>query len=92
MPMNSIGSRTRVYTLPDCHKCEILKGWLKEKGIDFEELAFDTDAQLGFIMRNVFGNPPILELEDKAASSEELFPVGAFNESRAREVLRLDKA
>lgn len=92
MPMDLIGSRPRVYTLPDCYKCEILKGWLKEKGIEFEERAFDTDAQLEFIMRNMFGNPPILELEDRAASSEELFPIGALDELRAMEVLRLDKA
>lgn len=60
--MDSVRSRPRVYTLPACPKCDVLKEWLSERAIDFEEKAFDTEAQLDFIMRNFFGNPPILEL------------------------------
>ena len=80
-------SRPRVYTVPACPKCDTLKGWLKERAIEYEEKAFDTEAQLGFIMRNMFGNPPILEIGDKVASSEEIFPSETLDERKVREFL-----
>ena len=90
--MDSTGLRPRVYTLPDCPKCETLKGWLTEKEVDFEVKVFDTEAQLEFIMRNMFGNPPILEIGEKASPSEELFPDELLDERKAEEFLELAKA
>ena len=77
----------RVYTLPDCPKCDKLKGWLSEKQIDFDVKPFDTEAQTDFIMRNIFGNPPILELGEAFAPSEELFLDEKLDETRILEVL-----
>ncbi len=85
-------SRPRVYSVPACPKCDALKGWLKERAIEYEEKAFDTEAQLGFIMRNMFGNPPILEIGDKVASSEEIFPSEILDERKVREFLGYAKA
>ena len=82
----------RVYTLPDCPKCEVLKGWLSEKQIDFDVKPFDTEAQTDFIMRNMFGNPPILELGESFAPSEELFPEEKLDERKAYEVLGIAQA
>jgi glutaredoxin len=82
----------RVYTLPNCPKCDKLKGWLSEKQIDFDVKPFDTEAQTDFIMRNMFGNPPILELGESFAPSEELFPEEKLDEKRAFEVLGIAKA
>jgi len=38
-------------------------------------------------MRNVFGNPPILERGEMFAPSEELFPNDALDEVKAKEIL-----
>ena len=87
-----VKSGPRVYTLPDCPLCDSLKGWLRERGIEFEERPFDTEAQLDLIMRNVFGNPPVLEAESRVAPSEELFPGEVLDEERVMEVLRAEEA
>jgi hypothetical protein len=43
-------------------------------------------------MKNMFGNPPILEADERFASSEELFPNEVFNEEKVLEVLDHGKA
>ena len=90
--MASTGSRLRVYTLPDCPRCDVLKGWLKGRGMEFDERAFDTEAQLDFIMKNFFGNPPILEVGKSAFSSEELFQDESLDEAKMSEVLGIAEA
>ncbi|MFP3952196.1 MAG: glutaredoxin family protein [Candidatus Bathyarchaeia archaeon] len=71
--MGSIDEIVRVYALPDCPKCEELKLWLTDRDIEFESKWFDTETQTEFIMCNMFGNPPILEIGNKIKFSEELF-------------------
>jgi len=78
----------RVYTLPGCEHCEALKKKLKELGVEFEERVFDVEAQTEFIMRNVFGNPPILEVGDTVYAYEDLFDGDEILEDRVREVIR----
>jgi len=78
----------RVYTLPGCEHCEELKKKLKELGVEFEERVFDVEAQTEFIMRNVFGNPPILEVGETAYAYEDLFDGDEIFEDRVREVIR----
>jgi len=90
--MGSSKQSPRVYTLPDCPNCTALKKWLAAQGIGFEERVFDTDAQLEFIMRNMFGNPPVLEVGGMAAPVEELFVGEVLDEERVREVLSSEKA
>jgi len=90
--MGSSKPRPRVYTLPDCPNCTTLKKWLEEQEITFEERPFDTEAQLEFIMRNMFGNPPILEAGSRALPSEELFVDEELDEEKVREVLGSEKA
>jgi len=51
----------RVYTLPNCPNCERLKDWLRDRGKEFETRVFDVLTHTNFVMRNVFGSPPILE-------------------------------
>ncbi|HUS78625.1 MAG TPA: glutathione S-transferase N-terminal domain-containing protein [Patescibacteria group bacterium] len=79
----------RVYTLPDCPKCEKLKAWLSEKGINYDVKSFDTETQLEFIMKNMFGNPPILELGEAIASSEELFHEDILDVSKVKGMLEI---
>lgn len=50
----------RVYTLSECPHCENLKAWLKEYNLTFKERTFDSEAQVEFIMKNIFSDPPNL--------------------------------
>jgi glutaredoxin len=78
---------TTVYSLPDCQKCDKLKEWMWTNDIEFETKWFDTDAQTEFIMRNMFGNPPILTCGDRVESSEALFNGETLKEELVKEVL-----
>ena len=90
--MGSAKISTKVYTLPDCPNCTTLKRWLKEHEIPFEEKAFDTEAQLDFIMRNMFGSPPILEVSSRTLQSEELFSKEQIDEEKIKEALEPEEA
>jgi glutaredoxin len=79
----------KIYSLPDCHKCEQLKAYLKDKSIPFEAKWFDSEAQTDFVMRNIFGNPPILEVGDRYVASEEMFPGGMLSEGVVRDLLNV---
>jgi len=70
-----------VYTLPNCSKCIILKEWLIDEGIDFQEKLLDTEAQTNLIMENVFGDPPILKVDSLVLVSERLFIDDVLNVS-----------
>jgi hypothetical protein len=85
--LNKTSSAIKVYSLPDCHRCDELKTWLKAQNIDFEAKWFDSEAQTEFVMRNIFGNPPILEFGDRCAAAEEMFPTGTLNEGIVRDVI-----
>jgi glutaredoxin len=89
--MDSTEQRTRVYTLPDCPKCDKLKEWLINKDIEFEVREFDTKTHTDFLMRNVFGNPPYLEIGERAESSEYFFPQEELNEEKVMELLTYDE-
>jgi glutaredoxin len=85
--MNASNNEIRVYSLPDCPKCETLKEWLKTEGIEYEAKWFDTEAQTDFIMRNFFDNPPILTKNDIAKGAEDLFEGEKLKEDYLTEVL-----
>lgn len=78
---------TAIYSLPDCPKCEKLKDWMRKKGVEFETKWFDTEAQTEFVMRNMFGNPPILTCGDRVEPSEMLFDGEILNEDLVKDVL-----
>ena len=81
--------KVTVYSLPDCPKCDKLKEYLKKSNVDFEARWFDTEAQTDFIMLNMFGNPPILTMGEKARvePSENMFVNGELNKDFVLEVL-----
>jgi glutaredoxin len=87
--MSASNSVARVFSLPDCKKCEQLKEWMKERHVPFEAKWFDTEAQTEFVMRNMFGNPPILEVGERCVSSEEMFPGGVLSEGIVRDLLNV---
>ena len=63
-----------------------------KKGEAYETKSFITDVLLEFIMKNMFGNPPILERGERLASSEEFFLNDLLNEDKVLEVLGHSKA
>ncbi len=74
-----------VYTQPGCAQCEILKEWLENVGIKFEERPFDTEVQAEMVMMDIFDDPPLLGVNGKVMSSSELFgPDGSVIESVIR--------
>jgi arsenate reductase-like glutaredoxin family protein len=85
--MDFKGHIPRVYTLPDCPKCDELKEWFEAQGYQYDVRSFDTEIQLDFIMRNMFGSPPILEVRSEVFSSEELFHKELLDEGKLLEVL-----
>jgi glutaredoxin len=80
-------SGVRVYTLQGCSHCETLKNWLKKKSFLYEEKSFDSEVQADFIMKNIFSDPPILELEAKVFTYDELFRGEELNEEKLNEIL-----
>lgn len=91
MVMSAVNTVTNIYSLPDCNKCEVLKTWMKANDLPFESKWFDTIAQTEFVMKNIFGNPPILEVGDRCAAAEEMFPDGILNENIVRDLLNVKK-
>jgi hypothetical protein len=79
--------KVTIYSLPDCPKCDKLKDYLKQRGVDFEARWFDTEAQTDFIMMNMFGNPPILKTGAAVNPSEELFEGDSLKVDKVVEVL-----
>ncbi|MBS7630402.1 NrdH-redoxin [Candidatus Bathyarchaeota archaeon] len=82
--MSSPKQIPRVYTIPNCSRCDTLKKHIKELGKSFEEKVFNTETQVELIMKNVFGNPPILEVGSKIFSSEDLFHNDVLNEEKLK--------
>jgi len=72
-----------LYKLPDCPKCEILKDWLHKQNIRFDQRWFDVKVQTEFIMRNEFGDPPILVIKGVWITSRDLFDGYVLDEQKA---------
>lgn len=85
--MSSPKQIPRIYTLPNCSRCDTLKKRLKELEKPFEEKMFNTETQVELIMKNVFGNPPILEVGSKIFSSEDLFHDDLLNDEKLKEAI-----
>lgn len=77
-------SRVRIilYATSSCPKCHVLKEWLKERGIEFMEKDLsDPDVMADLIMRDVFvSSAPLLEVDGKFYSENELFADSSLNE------------
>ena len=71
----------RVYTLPVCPNCTVLKKSLVEHGISFEEHDLDSpQSRTTLLMKGVFTTmAPVLQVKDTFLTFEELFPNDKFN-------------
>lgn len=81
--------RVVVYSTPLCPNCRVLKTWLKEQGIPFEERDLsETDVQAELILHNVFDTTtPILEVDGKFYSSARMFEGGTFRKDYLNSIL-----
>jgi len=65
----------RVYTLPVCPNCTILKKSLVEHGVSFEEHDLDSpQSRTALLMKGVFTTiAPVLQVRDTFLTFDELF-------------------
>ena len=84
-------NEVRVYTSSGCHKCAMLKEWLRSRKIGFNEGNLeDVEVMADLIMRNVFiFSAPALEVEGAFYTEDQIFDgdklvVGKLLETRAR--------
>ena len=57
----------KVYTTPICPYCELTKSFLRENGIEFEEIdvSSDKEAAREMIMKSGQMGVPVIEIDDK---------------------------
>jgi len=78
-----------VYTTPNCPRCKMLKGWLKSKGVEFEERNLDdSEVMADLIVRNIYIlSAPALEVGGKVYGEEILFQSETLNEEFLSKIL-----
>lgn len=59
--------KVKVYTTPTCPYCKMTKEFLKEKGVDFEELdvAGDDDARKEMVQKSGQMGVPVVQIKDE---------------------------
>jgi glutaredoxin len=80
----------RVYTLPVCPNCTVLKKALVEHGISFEEHDLDSpQSRTTLLMKGVFTTmAPVLQVKDTFLTFEDLFPNDELNIDMILSLLR----
>lgn len=87
---NSAGAkRLVVYTSNGCHKCSVLKEWLKTSNRSFEERNLENvDIMTDLVMRNIVVlSAPVLEVDDSVHSETEFFDGNALAVNRLQGIL-----
>jgi len=77
-----------VYTTSNCPRCKILKKWLADNGIAFEEKRMeDSGVAAELTMRDVYIlAAPILESDGKLHLVDELFSCDELNQETVRKI------
>lgn len=78
-----------VYTSNGCHKCSVLKEWLKAAKRAFEERNLENvDVMTELVMRDVVVlSAPVLEVENSVHSETEFFEGNALAVDRLQTIL-----
>jgi len=87
---NSTGAkRLVVYTSNGCHKCSVLKEWLKTSNRSYEERSLENvDIMTDLVMRNIVVlSAPVLEVDDSVHSETEFFEGNALAVDRLQGIL-----
>ncbi|MDD5605967.1 MAG: glutaredoxin domain-containing protein [Patescibacteria group bacterium] len=82
-------SKYTIYSTPTCHYCHLLKDWLKENHVAFEEkdVASDVEARQEMVAKShQLGVPvSIVQLDDSGTMREEI--VIGFDQMRLGQLL-----
>ena len=86
---NSGAKRLVVYTSSGCHKCSVLKEWLKTSNKSFEERNLENvDVMADLVMRNIVVlSAPVLEVDDSVHSETEFFNDNALAVDKLQGIL-----
>lgn len=78
-----------VYTSSGCHKCSVLKEWLKTSNRSFEERSLENmDVMTDLVMRNIVVlSAPVLEVDDFVHIETEFFEGNALAVERLQGIL-----
>lgn len=90
LPPNSYAERKIVvYTSNGCHKCAVLKEWLKTSSKYFEERSLeDVDVMTELFMRNVVVlSAPVLEVDGSIYAETQFFDGTSLTPGKLQEIL-----
>ena len=88
--LNSAGAkRLVVYTSSGCHKCSVLKEWLKTSNRSFEERSLEKmDVMTDLVMRNIVVlSALVLEVDDFVHIETEFFEGNALTVERLQGIV-----
>ena len=79
-----------VYASSGCPKCAMLKKWLKNRNVDFEEKNLeDVDVMADLIMKNaVVLSAPALEVEGAVYTEDQIFDGDGLIDPKLLETLK----
>ena len=77
----------KLYTWPDCPNCKRLKAWLVQQNIEFVAQSFTVVVQTDFIMQDIFGSPPILQVSSGILVGEDMFEGHDLQEQPIRRLI-----
>jgi len=85
----STGNKVAVYTSEGCHRCTLLKKWLKERNTEFEEKDLDdANVMTDLVMRNVVVlSAPALEVGDVVYTEDQIFEGDRLADTKILEIL-----
>jgi len=89
LPNSAEAKRVVVYTSNGCHKCSVLKEWLKTSNRNFEERSLENvDVMTELVMRNIVVlSAPVLEVDDSVYIEAQFFDGNTLAVNRLRGIL-----
>jgi len=89
LPTSAVAKRIVVYISNGCHKCSLLKEWLKTSNKSFEERSLENiDVMADLVMRNIVVlSAPVLEVDGSVHSETEFFDGNTLAANRLQGIL-----
>ncbi|NIU81014.1 hypothetical protein GWN63_02040 [Candidatus Bathyarchaeota archaeon] len=78
-----------LYTSEGCTRCPILKKWMEDKSVEFQEKDLgNSEVMADLIMRDVYiMSSPALEVKGEVYTEEEIFDTNGIAEDRLYKIL-----
>ncbi len=88
-PSSIVTRKIVVYTSNGCHKCLVLKEWLKTSSRHFEERSLeDVDVMTELVMKDIVVlSAPVLEVDESVYSETQFFEGNTLAINRLQEIL-----